>query len=178
MRYSLYSLVIFLLALSVTPARKDISSSFSNGRFRLSSTYKSQKTFLRNNNGVVMWVLDEYIGRQSTFLSPDGDLLLLVGDYQMSTRLSTGAYQKTGQNPVYFRLFKTGQKLQTIRHKDIFNKSIRALVDQYKLPEIGGGWIGMGHLIINMKTLKNAIDWKNRKLQLELVDGSAKTLPF
>lgn len=178
MKHFIYCSVLFTLALSVVPAREDIKSSFSNGRFHLSSTYKSQKSLLKNNSGTVLWELNEYIGRQETFLSPDGDFFLLVGNYQMSTRLSTGSYNQMGKNPVYFRFFKSGKELKTIRHKDIFSQSIKDLVKKYKLPEIGGGWIGMGHLITNMKKLENSISWKNRNLRLELVDGSIKVLPF
>ncbi|MEM7646709.1 MAG: hypothetical protein AAF203_07365 [Pseudomonadota bacterium] len=152
-------------------------------KFILVSTFDPSRTqvFHRTKDGARgerLWKMEDYVGKRRAFLSPDGVFLVLVGDSYLGNYITTGAYLKMGENPLYIEVFQSGKSHKAIRHSDIFQKSVKHLVKTHDLRAKGGGWVGMGQLLTNSDDIGQGIDWTKKTLRLELVTGTKKTVSF
>ncbi len=202
---STYLLILILglggLAMKPAPMTENIKIQSKNGNYTLISLHEQNITEVYKNGSKAksiwqqitqlvsrqnsnesekqkVWKLDWYIGKQKPFLSPDGQLLVLVGDVMLGNQLTTGAYIEMGENPIYIQVIRKGTVENEIRHRQLFDMSIEKLAEVHDLPVKGGGWVSMNQLLKNYPEISESIDWKNNQITLQLINGESKTMPL
>lgn len=116
----------------------------------------------------VVWSMPQFIGRKNIDASSDGKLLGLSGNEYFGMSVF-----KTEENPVVTSIYDQGKEIKSITIKDIFGKDMSTLIKEYKLNEIGGGWVSGKDLIT-----KITFDWKAQTVTYSLVQNNSKTVSF
>lgn len=129
--------------------------------FNLVSKFEEQKSFIKMYlNKKELWSIPEFIGKRAYKYSSDGNKLMLYGHLHLGLKelLLDPDYEVAS-------LFKDGQKILSVKLKDLYsdpNKSAKELGVLVK----GGGWILWADMIKSVE-----VDWNKSELTFELPKG-------
>ncbi len=160
------------------PVTEDFEVKFKKSKYTVEALYDEKKTHIKDKSGKIVWSLDEYIAKKRPFISPDGKTLILFGDDFVGSNITTGAYLRTGPNPIYFEVIKEGKKTLTVKHLDVYEVSVADLTKKFDMREKGGGWVSLYELIQNYEDLGQDIDWDKNSINLKLLTKKTKTIEF
>lgn len=153
---------------------RDVLISTPDGRFTIKSTQSARKSLLRSgqqtdiidSNGVVVWSASFFLGRHVPHPDPNGARLLLLGDYYYGWNI-----MRALGNPILATLYDQEEQLQTIKFDDIFDQSLRQIIQANRFPVRGGGWIEARFFLE-----PPAITWESDEIRFRRFDGETRTL--
>ncbi len=158
-------------AMKPAPAVERKLSDFKTG-YTLISTPKDEYgsvgvTKLLTKKGKTLWTLKEYIGARDVFTSPDGKTLVLWGNSSFG-----GMIQPSNQS-ITMVVFKNAQMIKSVTLKELLGTDPETLVAELKTPVFGGNWASLDAFATDFK-----VDWKSRTAQVNLYNGTTKSIRF
>lgn len=124
-------------------------------------------TEVLNIRGKKLWSMKQFIGHHHLLISPDGLVLITSGDFHFGSIVSLNPEQ------VFATIYRKGKVIRVIRLSELVQGDVRTLVEKLQVQEIGGGYVSEEDFVE-----KTAVDWKKKKLTIQIKSQAARTFSF
>lgn len=116
----------------------------------------------------VLWQFEDYVGKRSLLISPNGEELLLFGNEYFGHIISQGE-----GDAILTHISRSGSTKEW-KYSEITGQKLIDDLKKYNLAVFGGGWVDISKILILKQAL---VDWGAQSLTFKY-KGQKKTLVF
>jgi hypothetical protein len=150
---------------------KDIRVEDVHGIFKMQSSQKGilfpESTRVTDARGKTVWKMREFLGRWQWRLSPDGQVLLLFGDYHFGSAVALKP------DAIIVKVYEMGAHLRSAALADALGGDPKAWVSKRKIEPMSNQWVAWSDLFGSIDP-----DWKRRIVTLPVHGSEALVVRY
>ena len=131
------------------------------------SSREAGPTKVLDDKGKLLWSTPDFSGRHELKLSPDGKILLFIGNFFFNSTMQLSPTEQI------VAVYEDAKLIKKIIFSDLIKENPEKLAEQMKIPIMGGGWVGRSKFIDSIE-----VNWKARELSFKLYNSETKTIKF